>query len=149
MAGYKYKLQNILNLRENIEKDKKNQFGAAMQRLEREKNRLAELYRELTELQQKLEAEASQGIPVNELKQLVDFVGYYNRSIANQKVKIKMAEDYLETCRQELIESTRNKKMMEKLKAIDYKEYQYEEQRKEDKLTDDLVTFRESRKDQE
>ncbi len=146
MAGYKYKLQNILNLKENIEKDKKNQFGAAMQRLETEKERLTEFEKELSDYKERFADETSAGIPVNQLKLLMDYVEYYKRSISNQKVKIKMAEDYVEECRLELIEASKDKKMLEKLKSVDFQNYQYGEQKKEDKLVDDLVTFKEGKK---
>jgi len=86
----------------------------------------------------------SQGMAVNELKLLANYIDYYKRGIKAQKIKIKMAEDYLSTCREELIKATQEKKMIEKLKEIDYSEYLYGEQKKEEKLVDDLISFKES-----
>jgi flagellar FliJ protein len=57
-----------------------------------------------------------------------------------------MAEDYVSDCRAELIKATQEKKMMEKLKEIDYNKFLYQEQKKEEKLVDDLVSFKESNK---
>jgi flagellar FliJ protein len=88
----------------------------------------------------------SLGMAVNELKLLANYIDYYKRSIKDQKIRIKMAEDYMSSCREELIKATQEKKMMEKLNEIDYKKYLYSEQKKEEKLVDDLVSFKESNK---
>ena len=55
-----------------------------------------------------------------------------------------MAEDYLSICRAELIKATQEKKTMEKLKEKDYMLYLYNEQKKEEKVIDELVSFKQS-----
>jgi flagellar export protein FliJ len=107
---------------------------------------LVEIKKDSNELYDKVEAEMSSGLEIGQLKILMEYAEYYKRITLNQKVKIKMAEDYMNVCRQELIEAAKAKKMMEKLKAIDYKKYLYEEQKIEEKLIDDLVTFKEGNK---
>ncbi len=149
MVGYRFKMQNILNLKENIEKDKMNQLGTATQRLEQEKNILEEIKMDSNDLHNRLKKEFCSGVQVGQLKTLMEYTEYYKRSISGQKVKIKMAEDYMSICRQELIEAAKEKKMMEKLKNIDYNKYLYEEQKIEEKLIDDLVTFKEGKKSME
>lgn len=146
MAEFKYKLQNILNLRENIEKEKKNNFGIAVKRLENEKKTLKEFQSELDELYNQSNSETSDGISIFQLRIFMQYAEYYKRAISNQQVKIKMAEEYLEECRNELIKASQEKKMMEKLKTVEKTKYLYEEQKKEEKVIDDIVTFREGRK---
>lgn len=144
MAVYKFRLQKLLNYKVNMEEEKKNEMSIASKRLEEEKGRLLELKRKLNEMSNILKEKTSQGMAVNELKLLANYIDYYKRGIKEQIVKIKMAEDYLSTCRAELIKATQEKKMIEKLKEIDYGKYLYEEQKKEEKLVDDLVSFKES-----
>jgi len=144
MAVYKFRLQKLLNYKVSIEEEKKNELSKASKRLEEEKKRLIELKQKLNEMNSALHEKTSQGMTVNELKILANYIDYYKGSIKEQKVKIKMAEDYLSTCREELIKATQEKKMIEKLKEIDYGKYLYEEQKKEERLVDDLVSFKES-----
>ena len=144
MAAYKFNLQKVLDLKENIEKEKKNEFGFAIKRLENEKAILVQLEGEMRDCCNEFEESTARGIQVDQLRIILDSIEYYKKSIKNQKVKIKMAEGYIEICRQELIKATKEKKMMEKLKEIDYKKFQYSEQKKEEKLVDDLVSFKES-----
>lgn len=149
MTGYKYKLQSILKLKENVEKEKKNEFGAATQRIEKEKLKLEQLNAEMYNVNSDIEKSASEGVSVAELLMQQQFKEYYKSSIINQKVKVKMAEEYLEDCRHQLVKAMQDKKMMEKLKEIDYEKYLYNEQKNEEKLVDDLVSFKKGSKQQE
>lgn len=146
MAGYKYKLQNILKLKESVEKNKKNEFGTATQRFEHEKLKLEQFCAEMYNVCNDIENAASQGTSVADLLLQQRFMEYYKKSIKNQKVKIKMAEENLENCRQQLIKAVQDRKMIEKLKEIDYEKYLYNEQKNEEKLVDDLVSFKEGNK---
>ncbi len=146
MAGYKFKMQKLLDFKISIEEEKKNELSLAIKRLEVEKSKLEELKQKQNEMNNSFQEKTSLGMAVNELKLLANYIDYYKRSIKEQRIKIKMAEDYLSTCREELIKAVQEKKMMEKLKEIDYKKYLYSEQKKEEKLVDDLVSFKESNK---
>ena len=142
MAAYKFKLQKLLDYRINMEEEKKNQLSFAVKRLEQEKDKLSELKLKQKEMDNNFKEKTSEGIAVNELKLLANYIDYYKRGIKEQKTRVKMAEDYLSTCREELITATQEKKMIEKLKEIDFEKYLYEEQKKEEKLIDDLVSFK-------
>ncbi len=144
MAIYRFKLQKLLDYKTSIEEKKKNELGIAVQRLEKEKRRLDELKQKLSESDNTFKKEASAGMTVNKLKILRDYIDYYKRSIKSQRVRIKMAEDYLASCREELVKATREKKMIIKLKEIDHSKFLYNEQKKEEKIVDDLVSFKES-----
>ena len=146
MAGYKFKMQKLLDYKMSIEEEKKNELSLAIKRLEDEKSKLEELKQKQNEMNNSFQEKTSCGMAVNELKLLANYIDYYKRSIKEQRIKIKMAEDYLSTCREELIKAIQEKKMMEKLKEIDYRKYLYSEQKKEEKLVDDLVSFKESNK---
>ncbi|OGO78886.1 MAG: flagellar export protein FliJ [Clostridiales bacterium GWB2_37_7] len=146
MAGYKFKLQNILKLKESMEKDKKNEFGAAIQRLENEKLKLENLNAEMINMCNEVERAAAEGISIQELVKQQQYKEYYKHSISNQKVRTNMAEEHLENCRQELVEAVQDRKIMERLKEIDYCKHLYTEQKNEEKLVDDLVSFKQSNK---
>lgn len=144
MAGYKFKLQNILKLKENMEKEKKNEFGAATQRFDKEKLKLEQLNAEMYNMCEKIEKAVSKGITAKELLLQHQYKNYYKHSISNQIVRRKMAEEHMEICRHNLVEAVQDRKIMEKLKEIDYSKYLYTEQKIEEKLVDDLVSFKHS-----
>lgn len=146
MAVYKFKLQKLLDYKIKVEEEKRNKLGSALKRLENEKRRMFELKRKFSDMEGLYRQKTSQGMSVNELKILANYIDYYKRDIKEQKVRIKMAEDYVTVCREELIYATREKRMIEKLREKDYSKYLYEEQKKEEKLIDDLVSFKESNK---
>jgi flagellar FliJ protein len=146
MAGYKFKLQNILKLRENVEKDKKNEFGAATQRFDKEKLKLEQLNAEMYYMCEEIEKSVCNGISVNELRLQQRFKDYYKYSISNQIIRKNMAEEHLVNCKHMLIEAVQDRKIMEKLKEMDYDKYMYTEQKNEEKLVDDLVSFKQSNK---
>lgn len=144
MAVYKFRLQKLLDYKKSLEEEKKNELGKAFKRLEEEKNRLFALKQSLNEMNSTFQEKTSQGLAVNKLKILANYIDYYKRGIKEQRTKIKMAEEYLSICREELIKATQEKKMVEKLKETDYNKYLYNEQKKEEKLVDELVSFKES-----
>jgi flagellar FliJ protein len=146
MAGYKFKLQNILKLKEGMEKEKMNEFGAANQRFENEKLKLKQLTAEMYNIYYNIEKIASEGVSIAEMIQQQQFKDYYKHSISNQIVKTNMAEQHLENCRQDLVKAVQDRKIMEKLKQIDYEKYKYTEMKNEEKLIDDLVSFKERNK---
>lgn len=146
MAGYRFKLQNILKLRESVEKDKKNEFGVATQRFDKEKLKLEQLNAEMYYMCDEIEKAVQNGISAKELLMQQQFKDYYKYSISNQIVKSKMAEEHLSNCRHELVEAVQDRKIMEKLREIDYGKYIYAEQKIEEKLVDDLVSFKQSNK---
>lgn len=146
MAKYRFKLQNILKLKNDIEKDKKNQFGVAIQRFENEKLKLEQLNAEMYNMCSETEKAAEQGISVKKLLLQQRFKEYYKHSISNQVVRIQMAEQHLDNCREELVKAVQDRKIMEKLKEKDYQRYLYAEQKNEEKLVGDLVSFKQSKK---
>lgn len=144
MAVYKFRLQKLLDYKESLEQEKKNQLSIAVKRLEEEKNKILELKSMLKSMDSKFHQKTSEGLSVNKLKILANYIDYYKRRIKEQKIKIKMAEDYVSICREELIKASREKKMIEKLKDKNYNKFLYNEQKNEEKLVDDLVSYKES-----
>ncbi len=146
MGAYKFRLQKLLDYRVGVEKDRKNELGLSIRRLENEKDRLSFLKNEMEAMKRTFSEKTSQGTTANELKLLANYIDYYKRGIKEQKTKVKMAEDYVTACREELVKATQEKKILERLDEIDYGKYLYNEQKIEEKLVDDLVSFKESNK---
>lgn len=144
MGSYKFKLQKLLELKENLEEEKKNQLGLAFQRLNDENEKLKLLRDELCIADKKLNKQTENGIEIETLKLFTQRIDYYKNLIKKQVLSVKMASEYVEVCRCELIKASQGKKVMEKLKDKDYVKYIYTEQKKEDRMVDELVSFKQS-----
>ncbi len=145
--AHKFKLQRLLDVREMIEEEKKTEMGNAVQRLENEKRELIRLNHERENMSREFGVKAEKGTTVWKLQEMAGYIEYFKKAEKLQRLRIKMAENYLEKCREELIKASQEKKMIEKLKEIDLKKYLYEEQLKEAKIVDDLISFKEMRKE--
>ena len=145
--AHKYKLQRLLDVREMIEEEKKVEMGNAVQRLESEKNELTRINVERAIMAKEFGIEAGKGTTVGKLQEIAGYLDYFKKAEKLQKLRIKMAENYLENCREELLKASQEKKMIEKLKEIDLDKYIQEEKIKEDKIVDDLVSFKETKKE--
>lgn len=145
--AHKFKLQRLLDVREMIEEEKKTEMGNAVQRLEHENQELIRLHLERDIMTREFGVVAGNGTTVGKLKEISTYIEFFKKAEKLQKVRIKMAESYLEKCREELVKASQEKKMIEKLKEIDLKKYLYEEKLKDDKIVDDLVSFKEMRKE--
>ena len=64
-----------------------------------------------------------------------------DQKIADQKIRIKRAEEALERARQELEEAVKERKTHEKLKEKQFEEFLQEENRAESKSIDELTTY--------
>jgi flagellar export protein FliJ len=144
MASYRFKLQKLLELKVNLEEEKKNQLGLAFQRLNDENEKLKQLRIELSNADKELKDQAKDGIEIRELKVCTQGIDYYKSLIKKQILSVKMADEYVEVCRSELIKASQDKKVMEKLKDKGYVKYLYTEQKKEDRIVDELVSFKQN-----
>lgn len=144
MGSYRFKLQKLLELKENLEEEKKNQLGLAFQRLKDENEKLKLLRAELNIADKELNDQAKNGIEIRELKVFTQRIDYYKSLIKQQILSVKMADEYVEVCRLELLKASQDKKVMEKLKDKDYVKYLYTEQKKEDRIVDELVSFKQN-----
>ena len=145
--AHKYKLQRLLDVRGMIEEEKKVEMGNAVQRLESEKNELIRINEERAIMAKEFGIEAEKGTTVGKLQEIAGYLDYFKKTEKLQKLRIKMAENYLEKCREDLLKASQEKKMIEKLKEIDLEKYIQGEKIKEDKIVDDLVSFKETKKE--
>ena len=145
MARFKFRLQSVLTIKEKVEDLKKNEFGKAV-------SALAEAQRVLAEM------EAARGRCIDDFRREID-VGIdpaafarYNQFLDNVKLAIKRQEFVVEQCeifveqkRQELVEAMRDKKTLETLRENDFEEFLIEEKKLEQKVVDEIVSFKGNR----
>lgn len=140
---YKFKFQKVLEYRKSIEDQKKNILGLYTKSYLNAKEDLDKLHHSLQYSNDMMEQQVNTGVSINELRSMYEEQNYYREGIRNKtKVLIKAEED-VKQGRFELVKAMQNKKTMERLKEIYYKEYQYDEQRKFEKHIEEIVSFKE------
>ena len=142
MARFRFNMQNYLSLKEKLEDQKKMEYGLASAKVEEEK-------------QKKLEIEAHKAAVAEDFRKekatTFDPVIFqmYNRYIDDLSEKIVVqaevviqAEKAAEEKRLELIEAMKERKMLDRLKEKAFEEYVTEEKKAEQKVIDELVSYR-------
>lgn len=142
MAKFKFRLQSFLGVKEKIEEQKKNEYGKAIKILEEEKAKKQSLINQrLTNLNE-LKLKINTGINPNELQQYNNFMAYILKKIEEQDIVIEKSQKIVEKKREEVVNAMKERKMLEILKENKYVEYTKEEKKVEQKIIDEIVSFK-------
>lgn len=136
----KFEMQQVLNYRVELEKMKKQEFAAARQDLdaasdllEQEKNEAAKLAEEFSGRQQQIDS-------IFEMRLYADFFARKRDEIKEQQRRVQSLDRVLEDRRGELVQATKEKKVMEQLKEKQKEAFQKEQAHKEGLLLDEIAT---------
>ncbi len=140
MAKFIFKLQPVLNLRQQQEESKKNELGKAIQMLEAEKRRLAGLENSLTDTVRQFNEKAKK-TTVHKLIEFNDYISLLSSKIKSQKENVNNAALYVDKVREELVAAVKERKILEKLKERKYEEYLIEQKKLEQKTNDEIVSY--------
>ena len=137
MKKFVFKLQKVLDYRFEIEEKKKDEFAKAQKKLLSEKNKLESL------IERKKSAVEDKSNYKSKLdyQLLLNYIDFMDDKIENQMAEIKKAEDELAIKKDELIKSTADRKVIEKLKEKAKDEFDLETGQKEQKLNDGFALF--------
>lgn len=142
MARFRYRMQNILNVKQKLETQARNEFAVAAAKVTEEENKLKALTdrREGYKDYLKKLSEGNLDIPkINETNQAIDAMGYL---IEDQILQVKFAEKMLEQKREALQAAMQDVKTHEKLKERQFEQFLKDEAANESKEIDELVSYR-------
>lgn len=138
MTEKKFKLEQVLVYRDEMEKLCKQEFAAAKQGLEsaqdkllREEEKVKKLTDEFCSRQQQLES-------IDEMRMYSDFFARKREEIKNQKERVEHLDLMLNDRREELLEATKDKKVLESLKQKKAMEFRQEMNQKERNFLDEM-----------
>ena len=141
MAGFVYRMQNILDLIYNLEEQKKQEYAQVQMRLNE-----AEAY--LRSLEQRLEADvenlrkATTGtLKLLEIESCKNAIVFRQDQIARQQQMVKSLRGEVERARIRLNEAMQDRKMHEKLRENEFEEFMQEMNLQESKEIDQLVSY--------
>lgn len=135
-------MQNLLTMKEKLEEQEKNNYSQANLRLMEAEEELQRLQDRLQEAQEQLRAEMSSSLDVRMIRRRENAVEIIRMYVRQQELVVIRCQKDLEIARQRLNEAMKERKTYEKLKEKAFEEFCLEENRKEQKEVDELVSYR-------
>tara|TARA_B110000263_G_C14963475_1_gene353701 strand:+ start:103 stop:546 length:444 start_codon:yes stop_codon:yes gene_type:complete len=133
--AYKFSYQRILDVRQIQEDQKSSEVASAQNELNNELDELSKL-------------EAKKFSVLNDEEHLTDntlelmrqnsYVNQVNENIEKQRVRIEKKERNLNSKQDELLEASKSRKIMDKLKKSDLEKYNIDQNRKEQNQIDEI-----------
>lgn len=142
MAGFQYRMENILNIKMNLESQAKEEFGAATLKLEQEREKLAGIREKRAQYMKTYQELLMSRINVLEIELVKAGVSQSDEAIKKQLGVIRACEKNLEVARKKLEQLMQERKAQELLKEKAYEAFLKEEAAREQKEVDELVSYR-------
>lgn len=142
MGRFRFPLQNILNMKEKLEEQAKNEYGQANARLLSEQEKLDLLNERLEDAKYRLKEVLHEVLSVTEIRRREDAVEIIKYYVVQQILVVKRCEKELEVAREKLSEAMKERKIFEKLREKAFDEFVREEGRQEQKEVDELMSYK-------
>lgn len=142
MAKFVYKLQNVLEIKNKMERQAKSVYAEANQKLNREQEKLEHMIIEKKRLEDHYRELATGTLAPIELMEARRAIDFQRDRIKTQLVEIRVAEKNLELARARLSEAVKERKTHEKLRENAFEEFLAELSAEEKKEIDEVVSYR-------
>ena len=142
MARFRYRMPNILDVKEKMESQARNEFAIANAKLAEEEEKLAGLEARKLSYEDELRALYSADLELLKINETQDAIDNLKERIVIQKGNVKQAAHNVDLAREKLTIAMQERKTHEKLKERQFEEFKLEEAAKESKEIDELVSFR-------
>lgn len=141
MARFRYRMQNILNIKLKMETQARQEFASAKLALDEEEQKLAALYQRKQGYEGEAERLLKGGLHVREIMDNKEAILRMDEYIAEQMLNVQKAQQYLERMREKLQEVIQERKTHETLREKAFEEFMKEENRRESKEIDELTSY--------
>lgn len=148
MAKFVYRMQSILNIKEKMETQARNEFARARQHLNEEEEKLEKLFDRKAFYEQQGREMQKSSLNVRDILDNRNAIERMKEYIAVQKRAVATARAQLEDARLKLQDAMQEKKTQERLKEKSFEEFMREENAKESKEIDELVSYTYGQKNQ-
>jgi len=139
---FRYKLQPLLNVRRQLENSAKYELGKHLQALDHAQKQLNRILNEQQECCERIVSESMGRIEIGKLRQYGCYFRTIDERIKQQTESVNHIQNNVNICREKLIKASKDKKILEKLKERKYSEFLYEQLKAEEKITDQVVSYR-------
>lgn len=142
MKKFDYKYAKILEFKKKSEDSIKNQLSNAIKVLEDEEQKLDKLKSNKISTNEDMGRLVLDGTSISQLRNYNSFISGLDNRISSHKEIVTEQNNRIEGIRVNLLNMTKEVKVFEKMKDKYMEEYRYEELKEEERLTDQLVTYK-------
>ncbi len=142
MARFRYRMQNILSVKEKLETQAKNDYARALMTVSEQEDELQRRKDHLTDLEREArEARLKDSLSIRDLEDTNLAVDLQKQAIEAQKQVMKKARDEAEIRREAMVELMQERKTHEILKQRQFEEFLKEQSAAESKEIDQLTSY--------
>ncbi len=141
MARFRYRMQSILNIKYQLEKQAKIEVGKAQMRLQEEEEKLQTLFDRKEAYFEEGRRMREKSVSVTDLRDNRNALLVMDELISVQQFEVMRAAEALELARAKLTEIMQERKMHEKLKEKALLAFLEEEKKAEAKVVDELTSY--------
>lgn len=149
MGRFIFSMQNLLNMKEKLEDQAKNNYSQANMRLMEAQEELERLKRRKQDAEDRLREQMMAILDIEEIRRREDAVEIIKMYVNQQQLVVIQREKEVEVARNHLNEAMKERKTFEKLREKAFEEFLIEENIKEQKEVDELVSYRYGTKTEE
>ena len=141
MAKFIYRMQNILNIKEKLETQAKNEFAEARARLDDELQKLENIKDRKAQYEEEGRRMRQNAINIRDLNDNQYALDRMEEQISAQQRKVTKAEKLLENARLQLTEAMQETKIQYKLREKAFENFKKELSAEEAKEIDELTSY--------
>ncbi len=141
MAKFKYRMQSILEVKKKLEEQAKNEFAAARAALNEEEEELEQLNKRKEAYEEEGRALREDTLNIMDIIENKEALLRMDEFIAEQQLNVKRAEDHMEEARLALQTAMQESKTQEKLREKAFEQFMKEENARESREIDELVSY--------
>ena len=142
MGRFRYRMQNILNIKEKLETQAKNDFAAANMELAQEQEVLARMLEHSKQLEEESKRlRLKESLSIKEIKDNTLSIELHKEKMRQQALRIHAAEKKVEQKRKVMVELMQEKKTHELLKEKAFEQFLLDEKAEESKQIDELTSY--------
>lgn len=141
MAKFVYRMQNILDLKEKMESQRKAEYGLANAKLRKEEDKLRQLLVRKAGYEKRARELVKGKINIQEIKTCKQAVDAMKSAIRTQMMEVQVAQKNVELARSRLNQVMIERKTYEKLREKAFEEFKQEVAYEENRAVDQLVSY--------
>lgn len=141
MAKFRYRMQNILDVKVKLETQAKNAYGVANGKYREEQKKLQDLMVRRMGYEHRLKELMTGAIDVKKITQARNDISAMKTLVRRQMMEVHKAELEVERTRQELNSIMMERKTHEKLRDREFERFKKELAEQESKEIDELVSY--------
>lgn len=142
MSKFDFRLQPVLDLKVQMEENLKNEFGKVTKKLEDEKKILNSIELDKEEQIDIFSTKLGSRVEVSKLRELNGYISLLGDKIEMQKENVNEASNIVDSTREKLLEAVKDRKIIDKLREKMFTEYSKQQLREEQKIIDEVVSFK-------